>query len=207
MIAASWLTVPKLLSFLFFLALGVRVAISHGPSRRRAINILILYVIATNSLAGITQWDDWPFTNNMLAVGSGNDRSRVHWQAFYGVDRAGREWRLDPHTWSPIFDSVLQTWVYMSYGDLSPQQQGEAARFLFAKANDARASLYAGKRIGFDRRLGILSCPYWWRLPRWRKAPPEPYRALRFYRIEFTVGEIARDPTHFTRHLIAEIAP
>src|SRR5438128_5058664 len=142
----------------------------------------------------------------MLAVGSGNDRARVHWQAFYGVDRAGREWRLDPYMWSPIFDSVLQTWVYMSYGDLSRQQKGEAARFLFAKANDARASLYAGKRIGFDRRLGILSCPYWWRLPRWRKASPEPYRALRFYRIEFTVGEIARDPTHVTRHLIAEIA-
>lgn len=207
MIGASWLTLPKVLSFLFFLVLGVRVATSIGVGRRRAINILILYVIATNSLAGVTQWDDWPFTNNMLAVGSGNDRSRVHWQAFYGVDAAGREWRLDPYTWSPIFDSVLQTWVYMSFVDLPTQQQREAGLFLFAKANAARVSLNQGKRIGFDRRLGPLSCPYWWRLPRWPRAPAEPYRALRFYRIEFTVGEIARDPTHYARHLIAEIAP
>lgn len=126
---------------------------------------------------------------------------------FYGVDEMGREWRLDPYTWSPVFDSILQTWITMIYGELSPSQQHDTGRFLLAKANEARAALVDGKRIGFDRRLGILSCPYWWRLPRWRNVPPRPYRALRVYRMEFIVGEMARNHDRVSPTLMMESEP
>ena len=110
----------------------------------------------------------------------------------------------------------------MIYGELSPSQQvrqhrtltscalhssHDTGRFLLAKANEARAALVDGKRIGFDRRLGILSCPYWWRLPRWRNVPPRPYRALRVYRMEFIVGEMARNHDRVSRTLMMESEP
>lgn len=201
------LELAKLASFLFFLLLGLRVRCSVGPSRRRAITLLLVYVITLNGLAGVTQFDNWPFTSNALAVGRPNEQTRMAWAGFFGVDRHGREWQIDPLTWSPVFDSILQYWIRAYYPELSAAEQKEAMHFLLARANAAREALHAGRKIGFERRIGPWNCPYWWRLTRLRHVPPEPYQALRVYELEFTVGAIARDPRDIHRKLLAEFDP
>ena len=169
--------------------------------------LLLLYAIAINGFAGVTQVDNWPFTSNTLAVGRATEQSHITWAGFFGVDRQGREWQIDPLTWSPVFDSILQNWMRSSYPRLSPAEQKEAMQFLLTRANAGRAALSEGRRIGFDRRIGPLSCPYWWRLPRVRDVPAEPYQSLRAYELDFIVGHITRDPGDIQRRLLGESAP
>lgn len=182
----------RLASFLLFLALGVRVGLSSGPARRRAVVVFIAYVIAINAFAGITQIDNWPFTNNTLAVGRMRDDHPLTWMAFRGVDREGREWPLDPQSFTPVFDSILQYWLASRYPLLDDGGRRMSERFLVAKANEARARLAAGKRIGFERFLGPFACGYWWRLPRVREAPDGAYRSIRVYQLEYRLSEIAK---------------
>jgi len=195
---------PKLLAFLFFFALGALVMRSAGDERRRTVSLFILFVLGVSGLAGVTQWDVWPFTNNMLATGRGTDESHERWLAFYGVDSSGREWRLDPYTWSPVFDSVMQTWISMRYDELSRAQQEEVQHFLLTRANETREALAAGHRIGYEKYLDALGCPYWWRLKRWKDVPHEPYRAVRVYRMDFQVGAMVRGDHRVTRTLFME---
>ena len=192
----------KAASFCLFLLLGFRV--TRSRERHRSVSLLILYFLAVNVVAGVTQWDDWPFTSNTLAVGAGTDSSAVHWMEIDGVDRGGREWRIDPLTWSPMFDTVLQLWLYGWYPVLPPSQQREAGQFLLAHANAARARLQEGKRIGYDTTLGPLSAPYWACLARFRDVPVTPYRALRVYQIDYRIGDVADDPYNVRRTLFAE---
>ena len=182
----------KLASFLLFLALGVRLARASGPARRRAVVLFIAYVIAINFAAGITQIENWPFTSNTLAVGRMRDDHPLTWMDFRGVDRDGREWPLDPQSFTPVFDSILQFWLASRYPLLDDDGRRMSERFLVAKANEARARLVAGRRIGFERLLGPLACGYWWRLPRVREAPDAAYGSIRVYLLEYTLSEIAK---------------
>jgi hypothetical protein len=184
--------IARLLSFLLFLALGIRVARASGTARRRAVVAFAGYVVAINAAAGVTQIDNWPFTSNTLAVGRmrGDDRP-LTWLAFRGVDRDGREWKLDPQSFSPVFDSILQYWLTSRFSLLDDDGRRVSARFLVAKANEARARLTAGKRIGFERFLGPFAAGYWWRLPRVQEAPEGEFLSIRVYRLEYTLGEIA----------------
>jgi hypothetical protein len=180
----------RLASFLLFLALGARVALSKGPAKRRAVALFAGYLIAINSAAGITQIDNWPFTNNTLAVGRMRDDHPLTWMAFRGVDPEGREWPLDPQSFTPVFDSILQYWLDSRYPLLDEAGRRASARFLVARANETRARLAAGRRIGFDRLLGPLACGYWWRLPRVKEASEKAYGSIRVYRLEYTLPEI-----------------
>ena len=182
----------RLLSFVLFLALGVRVARAKGSNRRRAVLAFVAYVIAINAVAGITQIDNWPFTSNTLAVGRMRRDHSLRWLDLRGVDREGREWHLDPQTFTPVFYSILQNWLSSRYPRLDEGGRRASERFLVAKANEARARLAAGRRIGFERLLGPLACGYWWRLPRALETPDGDYRSIRIYRLEYTLSEIAR---------------
>jgi len=188
----DWLQAGRFLSFALFLLLGLRVARSRGDGRRRAIVLFGAYVVVLHLLAGITQIDNWPFPNHLVAIG------RTHGDGFVmsvtelrGVDRDGREWKLDPQTWSPVYYSILQAWLASHYPQLSPADQRVAARFLVARANGTRERLRAGRRIGFERLLGPLAIGYWWRLPRVQEMPPSPFTAIRVYEVDWTLGEMA----------------
>jgi hypothetical protein len=195
----------KFASLLLFVALGIRVARATGQNRRRAINTFLAYTIAINLLSGITQFDNWPFSSNTLAAGRGNDDTRVTWLLFRGVDQQGREWALDPQTWSPVFDSILQFWLQTQYPRLPPDQRREADRFLVARANATRAALSSGRRIGFERLIGPFNIGYWWRLPRETAVPKGPFRAVRVYEAQYTNRELLR-AGHFTQErLILEM--
>jgi len=197
--------IGRLASFVLFLALGVRVARASGSARRRAVAAFIGYVIAINAVAGITQIDNWPFTNNMLAVGRMRDDHPLRFIVFRGLDREGREWRLDPQTFTPVFDSILQNWLTNRYPRLDGDRRLAAERFLVARANETRTRLGAGRRIGFERFLGPLACGYWWRLPRARETPDADYRSIRVYRLEYTLGEMAKHGRILRETLLLEL--
>jgi hypothetical protein len=183
--------IGRLLSFLLFLWLGVRVARARGDSRRRAAVLFTAYTVLIHLAAGVSQIDNWPFTSHTLAVGRMRDDHPLTWLTLKGVDPEGKEWDLDPQTFSPVFDSILQYWLTSRYPALSEADRREAGRFLVARANASRARLHAGERVGFERLLGPLAAGYWWRLPRARAASDREYRSIRVYRGEYTLPEIA----------------
>src|SRR5262245_20028719 len=124
-------------SFLGFLALGGRLArLGPGPARRRAINLLLAYVVLLNGAAGLLQRDDWPFTSHTIAVGRARADSRVCRTEFFGVDDGGREWRLDPYTFTPVYDSILQYWIEQAPGRLDETRRGQALAFLLDRAEE-----------------------------------------------------------------------
>ena len=193
----------KLASLALFLILGFRVAMASDTERRRATKIFIGFFLLVNAFAGISQIDNWPFTANTLAVGRGRVDSRSYVSKFYGVDANGREWPLDPLTWSPVFDSILQYWVEWRHPS-DPLQQRQTGEFLLAKANDARVRLQAGRGIGFERRIGPLHAPYWWLRARHREVPQAPYVAVRLYRDRFSVAAMAAGTARYDRELVRE---
>ena len=172
----------RLASFLAFLALGWRVQrLGGGPARRRAVHQLLAYVVAVNLAVGVLQWDDWPFTSHTIAVGRARADSRVCATTLYGLDGDGREWRLDPYTFTPVYDSILQYWVEQALPRLDEAQRGRVLAFLLARAEESRRRLAAGRAIGPQRLLGDHGADYWLRLPRKERVPPGPYARLRVY--------------------------
>jgi hypothetical protein len=177
-------------SFLAFLALGWRVArLGDGPARRRAIHVLLAYVVVLSGAVGVLQWDDWPFTSHTIAVGRARADSRVCMTRLYGLDGEGREWRLDPYTFTPIYDSILQYWLEQALGRLTDAQRRRALSFLFERAEESRRRLAAGRALGHERILGALGAPYWLLLPRSPAVPPTPYAGLRAYSSCWTVAQ------------------
>ena len=174
--------VPRLLSFLLFLILGARIPFTRTlPTRRRAINEFIGYVLAVSLLAGASQFDNWPFASYTLAAFRARIDAPFCQTEFYGVDRHGRETFVDPMAWSPVYSSILQYWFELNFRRLSSADQQEVLRFLLAKAESWRQRSAAGKRSGFERYLGAASAPYWWLLPRAKTAGPDPFLRLRIY--------------------------
>ena len=190
-------------SFLGFLALGWRVArLDPGPARRRAINLLLACVLLLSGAAGVLQWDDWPFTSHTIAVGRARPDSRVCTTELAGVDGGGREWRLDPYTFTPVYDSILQYWIEQGLPRLGALEQAKAASFLLERAEESRRRLAAGRALGHERILGPLGAPYWLLLPRSRAVPSSPYAGLRAYS---SCWAIAEGPVLSTdRHLVWE---
>jgi hypothetical protein len=193
----------RLVSFLSFLALGFRVARARGgPERRRAINRLLAYVLALCGAVGILQWDDWPFTSHTIAVGRARADSRVCATEIVGVDGEGREWRVDPYSFTPVYHSILQYWLEQGLGQLSVEQRRHALGFLLERAEESRRRLASGQAIGPQRILGPAGAPYWLLLPRAPRVPHAPYSGLRAYSSCWLVAEVPGHP--LVRRLIAE---
>lgn len=177
-------------SFLSFLVLGWRVTrLGAGPARRRAVNALLACVIVLSGAAGVLQWDDWPFTSHTIAVGRARPDSRVCLTELVGVDAGGREWRLDPYSFTPVYDSILQYWLEQAPGRLDERGRERALAFLLERAEDSRHRLAGGRALGHERILGPLGAPYWLLLPRAHTAPASPYAALRAYSSCWSVAE------------------
>lgn len=195
----------RLASLLLFLVLGLRLRrLSGREARRRGVNRFLCYVLAVNGLAGLLQWDDWPFTSHIIAVGRPRIDTRVCMTEFDGVDSRGSEWRVDPYSWSQVYDSILQYWFEQNFHRLTAEQQARVLRFLLEKAERARARLARGERIGYERLLGPAASPYWLLLPRAAEAGPDPYGGLRVYQVCWTPQERMEHPQSGTRTVKAE---
>jgi hypothetical protein len=169
--------------FVVFVAIGVRVRTTAEPVARRRWTVrLIAYVTGVSLLAGLTQKDAWPFTSHTIAVGRARPDAPVCLMELAGVDGSGQEWRLDPYSWMPLYESVLLYWLERNLSRLTAAERDEALAFLLERADAARGRLASGHAIGPQRVLGPLGAPYWLLLPR-PAASPEPYRGLDVYRV------------------------
>ena len=202
----------RLAAVVVFLGLGLRLRhLASGPERRRGVNLLIAYVLVVHGLvllhglSTLSGLDGWPFTNHTIAVSRARLDMRFCLTEFVGVTSEGREWRVDPYTWSPVFDSILQYWVEYHLAPLSPEGRRAVLAFLLEKAEAGRRRLARGDAIGYDRRLGLVSASYWLLLPRLKAVPPRPYSGLRIYQACWTPRERLAEPDRVTRLLVAEV--
>jgi hypothetical protein len=196
----------RLALLLVFVGLGLRCLRSaDGEARRRAVNVFLGYTLVASGFVAVTQRDAWPFTTYTLAAFRARADRPVCLDEFWGVDAAGREWRVDSYTWSPVFDSTLQTWFDYYYASLPEDGKRRALGFLLSRAEAGRGQLAAGRPIGYDRRLGpALSAPYWWLARRSTELAPTPYVGLRVYRVCRVPERLRRDPASRTRTLLSE---
>lgn len=201
----------RLLVFLVFVGLGLRLAATRdGAGRRRAITTLVGYVLIVsglvllNGMVRLREFDGWPFTTHTIATMRANARARQCIHEFRAVDDGGREWGIDPLSWSPVNVSILQSWVNLHLHRLSEPERRAVLGFLLEKAERSRARLAAGQPIGYDVRLGRLSAPYWWMLPRVTAVPAAPYTGLRVYYACSVPTEWVDDRTRASRTLVAE---
>jgi hypothetical protein len=172
----------RLSSILAFLTLGFLVSrLREGPERRRAVNRLLAYVLVLNGAVGGLQWDDWPFTSHTIAVGRARPDSRVCATTMYGLDGDEREWRLDPYSFTPVYDSILQYWLEQALGRPPEPERERALAFLLDRAEASRRRLAAGGALGPERVLGPAGAPYWLLLPRSLAVPSSPWAGLRAY--------------------------
>lgn len=190
--------------FAGFVGLGVAVRSAQEPAARRRWTFrLIAYVVAVNLAAGLSQQDAWPFTSHTIAVGRARAGARVCLAEFVGVDASGREWRLDPYSWMPVYESVLQFWCGQRLAGLTEGERTNALSFLLRRAEESRERLASGGRIGPARWLGPLGAPYWLLLPR-PPPSPEPLAGLRVYSECWIPRERFADPGRRQRTLLAE---
>jgi hypothetical protein len=192
----------RMACFLLFISLGIRVLTTRSDSsRRRAINLLLVYVVVLSTVVAVSQVDAWPFSTYRLIQGLWGGNRIPSQIVILGVDRDGREWSTDPLSWSPAFELVLQAWIERTYVKLSPLEQQAAARFLLEKAEDARRRRVRGEWIGNARRLGPLTAPDWWLYPGVSEVPTAPFTGLRAYRVE---AHISGSPNWAGRQLLLD---
>lgn len=192
-------------SFLLFLLLGLRVRrLESWRSRRSGAAFLIGYVLVLSAVIGVLQWDDWPFTCHNIAVGRARADSRICMTHVYGVDRDGREWRMDPYSWTPVYDSILQFWLEQGLPRLTPPERERVLAFLLERAERSRRRLAAGRPIGYQRLLGAAGAPYWLLLPRAGKVPSEPYAGLRTCEVCWTPARLLAGDEGRVRRVTAE---
>lgn len=189
--------------FTGFLGLGVAVRLAKPSDRRRRILGLIAYVVVVHLAAGLSQRDAWPFTCHTIAAGRVKPDARACLIELAGVDASGREWRLDPYSWMPVYGSVLQSWCGQRLAGLTGDERTSALSFLLLRAEESRGRLAAGRGIGPARWLGPLGAPYWWLLPR-PPVAPEPFVGLRAYTECWIPRERFAFPERRERTLLAE---
>jgi hypothetical protein len=195
----------RLGSFVVFVVLGFSVLRkSDVAQRRRAINLLLIYVLAVNLVIGVSQRDAWPFSPYPLMRGVWNGTWIYQKLAPVALDAAGREWEVDPRSWAPVFPFVLQEWFNVIFPELSAPRKRQALEFLFDRAERTRNRLAQGRRVGNERILGSLTAPDWWLYRRVDAVSPAPYVAIRFYREWWRPYERLRDNSKFHRDLIGE---
>lgn len=196
----------RFLSLVVFGGLAIRVSRAADPAlRRRRIDTLILFLLAINAGVILVRTDAWPFSPYSMMAVDATDHSNVRTMiAFRAVDRQGREWKVDPLAWSPLFPQAIMGWFEVVYPFASPADREEAGRFLLARAEEARARRVAGRRIGNDRWLGFLAAPdtnLYWEVP---QTSAEAFVSLRVYRLFWRPTELAADPGRFGRRLLLE---
>jgi hypothetical protein len=205
------LTAVHLAAFVFLILLGIRVLLSRSAEPRRTrILQLAAYIVVGHLAVGLSQKDAWPITNYRLLHGLAPPTGELSFFEMYGVDRSGREWRIDPYAWRSISHWHLHFWLWVNFKNLKPAQQDEVIAWLYRLAERQRAELAAGDQS--ISPLGRISAPEWYLIRRQTSVPHEPYRGLRIYLETFTVGGAIVEArgsanTQLDRRLVGEWNP
>ena len=189
-----------------FLVLGCRVALARDPAiRRRRIHVLLAVFLAIQSLIAATQIDAWPFSPYRLMAADARRRDApMTMIALRGLDPDGREWRVDPLAWSPLYSEDVSDWFELVASRAAPVERDAVLAFLYARAEEARRLRAAGRRVGNERWLGPLAAPDIFLSPPSEGPPPQPFAGLRVYRLTWDPLELARDPERVTRQVLFE---
>jgi hypothetical protein len=198
--------VVRTLLFLGFVVLGSRIPrLPPGsPGRGRAINLLLAYVLLVHLSVVATQVDGWPFSSfPMMANDTTRQPVTQRMIQVQGVDRADREWDVDPLAWSPLFPQSIRGWFEIVYPRASPAELRTVAAFLFRRAEEARRARADHRAFGNERWLGSLAAPdtYWYPPV---AAAPEAFSGLRVYRVLWDRGDPLAGPHRVRRELLVE---
>jgi hypothetical protein len=194
----------RFFAFLCFLFLGARIRLSASGGRRRAIQQFLVYVLAVSWAVGMLQRDAWPFSPYPLMRGIWDGDFVYEKVVPQGLDADGREWPIDPLSWSPLFPLVLNEWILHHYPRLSPPEQVRVAEFFLERAENARARRAANEPIGPEVWLGRLAAPDWWLYRPATAASPRPFTGIRIYLESWQPRRRLADPQAFSRRLLLE---
>lgn len=173
-------------------------------ARRRLIVLLTVYISVAHLVVGFRQIEAWPFAPYRLLHGIAQ-LDAENWRiSFYGVDRSGREWRIDPYAWKSIPDWHLQWWFMRRWENLSEPAKLDALQFLFTRAEANRQEIRQHGGLPRHSILGPLAAPQWWMFPREPAAPAEPYRQFRVYKEVWTGEGRIKDLSSGRRTLLGE---
>jgi hypothetical protein len=193
--------VARLGCFALFVALGVLAA----RGGRRAVDRLILYVLAVSCLVGVTQVESWPFTNWAL-VNHGSPQRIVSLE-LEGIDAGGRGFVVDLRVLQPLAPEEFATWLKANLPRLTPDDRARLARFLLARAEEGRRRLLAGRSPAPNQALlGPLDAPYHFHDAKtWTstaQVPDTPFVALRAWFWDWNVEERFADPARVEKRLL-----
>jgi hypothetical protein len=197
--------IARLGILILFVVLGLRVALTHEPRRRRsALQLFLMYTLGVNMYIALRQTDAWPFSPyRMMAVNATIHDDERRMIGFKGVDADGREWDIDPLSWSPLYPQAVMGWLEVGYPQATTAQRIESLAFLLERANTARAARAEGRAFGNAALLGPLTAPDTNPFPK-AAASPKPFAGLRLYRITWRPHELRRDPASATWRLLDE---
>lgn len=200
------LQVVRLLIFLGFLGLAVRLRFSKGMHRRRAVNHLILYILFVQGCLILSQNEAWPFTMYPMMASDATGRAAPHQTlSFREVDDEGREWMVDPDAWAPLYPQSIMGWFAVADQGATSAERAVVLRFLLSRAEEARQNRVRGVRfLGNRALLGPLAAPDT-NLYAPAPQPDRPLRALRVYRIAWSIVEFAQTQHVLSRTLLYEV--
>jgi hypothetical protein len=192
----------RLLLLAGFVALGAGLALRRtADERRRRETAFIAFVLGVSLAVGVSQKDAWPFSPHPVLAEDATASYDLERVELKGIDASGREWDVHPWAWSPLPAKKIADWVRLVYPRLSADEKRRAAQFLLARAEEARREAWAGRSIGNRRVLGALAAPDWLR-HRDAATSPQPFVALRAYRLRWRPRELLADPSRVSRTLV-----
>ena len=197
----------RLVVFLVFVALGLRVAWRPG---RRAVDGLIGYVLIVTCTVGLLQQESWPFTQWAL-VHHLSPRQGLSWE-IRAEDAGGRSYEVDPRVLQPLAPEELGAWLLSNLERSPAEGRASVGRWLLQRAEAGRARFAATGRPGTnDALLGPFTAPYHF-LPRvvWRAGadvPVAPLVRVALWRLDWDVDGRARDESGVARRLLLEFPP
>jgi hypothetical protein len=170
--------------FALFVVLGATVMYIRDEKRRRiAIQLFLVYTLAINAALVVARTEAWPFSRYpMMAVPTVDPTAENTLLTFRGVDRYGREWKIDTLAWSPLFPAAIMGWVVRKLPALPAAERKEALRFLLQKAESARELSAQHRRFGNDALLGPLAASDVFVYGARAENARAPFVALRIYR-------------------------
>jgi hypothetical protein len=198
----------RIVILLGFVALGLWLARvpPTSPSRRRAVSGFLAYVLAVHAFVAASQADCWPFSSfPMMANDTRRQPDEQAMISFRGVDAGGREWEVDPASWAPLYHQSMRGWFEVVAPRVSQGERREAVAFLLSRAEEARAARASGRCHGNERVLGPLAAPDTYAYGPRPAVAPDPFVALRVYRVSWDRRTLLDGGPRAERTLLHEV--
>ena len=194
----------RLLPFLGFLILGLRLATCSEPSRREQARAAFLaYTLSVSLIAGLTHREIWPFSSFRIFAKynpPGAVRTRLVLNA---VDMREVECEIDVRFSSPMIGPSLEGWLEGPFERLAQPARDQAFAFLLAKAESSLSNPPPASGVARAVAAPVHFALYTLGPPRGPVCAP-PLRALRLYRESWRSEERFVDPGSFERVLLHE---